>query len=94
MLGDGEKKVTEEVDTRKCNSVRRFFASDSRNFGLISTSTTSNVRMFIGVPHASVFTFKKEDHTLGNLLNMRLHQNPHVTFTGYKVPHPLFRYVP
>lgn len=45
-----------------------------------------------GVPHASVFTFKKEDHTLGNLLNMRLHQNPHVTYTGYKVPHPLFRY--
>lgn len=46
----------------------------------------------LGVPHASVFTFKKEDHTLGNLLNSRLHQNPHVTYTGYKVPHPLFRY--
>ncbi|KAL8694961.1 MAG: hypothetical protein Q9224_003474 [Gallowayella concinna] len=58
LLGDGEKKVTEEPDTR--------------------------------VQSASVFTFKKEDHTLGNMLRSRLLQNPHVHFSGYKVPHPLF----
>ncbi|KAL8803209.1 MAG: hypothetical protein Q9182_003310 [Xanthomendoza sp. 2 TL-2023] len=58
LLGDGEKKVTEEPDTR--------------------------------VQSASVFTFNKEDHTLGNMLRSRLLQNPHVHFSGYKVPHPLF----
>ncbi|KAI4269010.1 MAG: hypothetical protein LQ337_007528 [Flavoplaca oasis] len=58
LLGDGEKKVTEEPDTR--------------------------------VQSASVFTFNKEDHTLGNMLRSRLKQSPHVLFSGYKVPHPLF----
>ncbi|KAI4161830.1 MAG: hypothetical protein LQ342_004521 [Letrouitia transgressa] len=57
LLAPGEKKVTEETDTR--------------------------------IPSASVFTFKKEDHTLGNLLRSRLLQSPHVLFSGYKVPHPL-----
>ncbi|KAL8713534.1 MAG: hypothetical protein Q9220_002396 [cf. Caloplaca sp. 1 TL-2023] len=58
LLGDGEKKVTEEADTR--------------------------------IPSTSVFTFNKEDHTLGNMLRARLLQSPHVLFSGYKVPHPLF----
>ncbi|KAL8857086.1 MAG: hypothetical protein Q9178_006378 [Gyalolechia marmorata] len=58
LLGDGEKKVVEEPDTR--------------------------------VQSASVFTFNKEDHTLGNMLRSRLLQSPHVQFSGYKVPHPLF----
>ena len=49
--------------------------------------------IFSGVPNTSVFTFNKEDHTLGNLLRSRLLQSPHVEFSGYKVPHPLFRYV-
>eukprot|EP01012_Entosiphon_sulcatum_P008096 TRINITY_DN1427_c0_g1_i1.p2 TRINITY_DN1427_c0_g1~~TRINITY_DN1427_c0_g1_i1.p2 ORF type:complete len:118 (-),score=46.22 TRINITY_DN1427_c0_g1_i1:270-623(-) len=31
----------------------------------------------------------KEDHTLGNLLRMKLHENDKVLFSGYKVPHPL-----
>ncbi|KAI4129976.1 MAG: hypothetical protein LQ338_001982 [Usnochroma carphineum] len=58
LLGDGEKKVTEETDTR--------------------------------IPSTSVFTFNKEDHTLGNMLRARLLQSPQVLFSGYKVPHPLF----
>ncbi|KAI4244463.1 MAG: hypothetical protein L6R40_002930 [Gallowayella cf. fulva] len=58
LLGDGEKKIIEEPDTR--------------------------------VQSASVFTFNKEDHTLGNMLRERLLRNPHVHFSGYKVPHPLF----
>ncbi|KAL8824973.1 MAG: hypothetical protein Q9170_007980 [Blastenia crenularia] len=58
LLGDGEKKVTEETDTR--------------------------------IPSTSVFTFNKEDHTLGNMLRARLFQSPHVLYSGYKVPHPLF----
>ncbi|CAD6578211.1 MAG: DNA-directed RNA polymerase II core subunit [Alectoria sarmentosa] len=57
LLGEGEKKVTEEADTR--------------------------------IPSSSIFTFNKEDHTLGNLLRSRLLQSPHVKFAGYKVPHPL-----
>ena len=42
-----------------------------------------------GIPNTSIFTFNKEDHTLGNLLRARLLKSPHVQFSGYKVPHPL-----
>ncbi|MCJ1247477.1 DNA-directed RNA polymerase II core subunit [Trapelia coarctata] len=42
------------------------------------------------IPSSSLFIFNKEDHTLGNLLRSRLLQSEHVTFAGYRVPHPLF----
>ncbi|MCJ1449366.1 MAG: DNA-directed RNA polymerase II core subunit [Stictis urceolatum] len=42
------------------------------------------------IPSSSLFTFNKEDHTLGNMLRARLLQSTHVLFAGYKVPHPLF----
>jgi DNA-directed RNA polymerase II subunit RPB11 len=42
-----------------------------------------------GVPNTSIFTFNKEDHTLGNLLSSRLRTKDHVTFSGYVVGHPL-----
>ncbi|KAK0344869.1 DNA-directed RNA polymerase II core subunit [Friedmanniomyces endolithicus] len=58
LLGEGEKKVTLEVETR--------------------------------VPNAALFTFNKEDHTLGNLLRDKLTRSPHVLFAAYQVPHPLF----
>lgn len=48
-------------------------------------------RVLLGIPSTSVFKFNKEDHTLGNMLRARLLQSPHVLFSGYKVPHPLFR---
>jgi DNA-directed RNA polymerase subunit L len=39
------------------------------------------------------FTFQKEDHTMGNLLQTWMEQNlmdsNEITFVGYKVPHPL-----
>eukprot|EP00160_Parvularia_atlantis_P019927 Unigene8027_Nuclearia_a/m.24643 Unigene8027_Nuclearia_a/g.24643 ORF Unigene8027_Nuclearia_a/g.24643 Unigene8027_Nuclearia_a/m.24643 type:complete len:118 (-) Unigene8027_Nuclearia_a:80-433(-) len=38
---------------------------------------------------AATFIFEAEDHTLGNLLRMRLLENPQVLFAGYKMPHPL-----
>jgi len=44
----------------------------------------------LGVPHAAMFTFNKEDHTLGNLLRAKLVKSEHVVFAGYQVPHPLF----
>lgn len=37
-----------------------------------------------------MFTFNKEDHTLGNLLRAKLVKSEHVLFAGYQVPHPLF----
>ena len=40
-------------------------------------------------PNAAIFTFKKEDHTLANLLRSNLLQNEHVIFAAYRVPHPL-----
>ncbi|CAN9452217.1 unnamed protein product [Alternaria alternata] len=36
------------------------------------------------VPNTAVFTFNKEDHTLGNLLSQRLLKNPAVMFAAYK----------
>ncbi|KAF1953912.1 RBP11-like subunits of RNA polymerase [Byssothecium circinans] len=42
------------------------------------------------VPNTTVFTFNKEDHTLGNMLSQRLLTYPNVIFSAYKVPHPLF----
>lgn len=37
-----------------------------------------------------MFTFNKEDHTLGNLLRAKLVKSSHVLFAAYQVPHPLF----
>ncbi|KAI8936011.1 hypothetical protein NX059_007513 [Plenodomus lindquistii] len=42
------------------------------------------------VPNTAIFTFNKEDHTLGNLLSQRLLKYDQVMFAAYKVPHPLF----
>jgi len=42
------------------------------------------------MPNTSIFTFNKEDHTLGNLLRGKLLAHNHVIFSAYKVPHPLF----
>ena len=39
--------------------------------------------------NAATFRVEKEDHTLGNLLRMRLLEDNDVLFAGYKVPHPL-----
>eukprot|EP01088_Endostelium_zonatum_P015776 TRINITY_DN4004_c0_g1_i1.p1 TRINITY_DN4004_c0_g1~~TRINITY_DN4004_c0_g1_i1.p1 ORF type:complete len:119 (-),score=24.20 TRINITY_DN4004_c0_g1_i1:66-422(-) len=39
--------------------------------------------------NAGIYTIKKEDHTLGNLLRMQLLEDPDVLFAGYRVPHPL-----
>ncbi|KAI5804193.1 DNA-directed RNA polymerase [Peziza echinospora] len=41
-------------------------------------------------PNTAIFTFNKEDHTLGNLLRATLAKNDDVLFVAYKVPHPLF----
>ncbi|KAF2842806.1 DNA-directed RNA polymerase II subunit RPB11a [Patellaria atrata CBS 101060] len=41
------------------------------------------------VPNTAIFTFNKEDHTLGNLLSSRLHKYPTIKFSAYIIPHPL-----
>lgn len=92
LLGDGEKKVTEEADTRESTlrPIKKTGGSTSPNvahWGLLTWS------ILPGIPSSSIFTFNKEDHTLGNMLRSRLLQSPHVTFAGYKVPHPLVRQV-
>jgi DNA-directed RNA polymerase II subunit RPB11 len=40
-------------------------------------------------PNAGTFVFAKEDHTLGNLLRVRLLTDPNVRYAGYRMPHPL-----
>ncbi|KAI5839833.1 DNA-directed RNA polymerase, partial [Morchella snyderi] len=42
------------------------------------------------LPNTAIFTFSREDHTLGNLLTSALLETEHVLFAAYKVPHPLF----
>lgn len=38
--------------------------------------------------NSSLFKLEKEDHTLANLLRMKLHESPFVQIAGYRVPHP------
>jgi DNA-directed RNA polymerase II subunit RPB11 len=79
LLNDGEKKVVETPDTR---------------MSFLPHLNCPRVRKLTvpkGIPSSSLFVFNKEDHTLGNLLRSRLLQSAHVTFAGYRVPHPLFR---
>ena len=40
-------------------------------------------------PNSGRFKILKEDHTVGNLIRMKLLQDPRVYFAGYKSPHPL-----
>lgn len=40
------------------------------------------------MPNSSLFKLEKEDHTLANLLRMKLHESPFVQIAGYRVPHP------
>lgn len=42
------------------------------------------------MPNTTIFTFNKEDHTLGNLISQRLLTYKDISFSAYKVPHPLF----
>lgn len=37
------------------------------------------------MPSTAIFTFHKEDHTLGNMLRSRLVKTAHVLFAGYRV---------
>ena len=53
-------------------------------------------RMNEGTPSVYEFTFSKEEHTLGNLLQTFLVERhiegtemPRVKYAGYRVPHPL-----
>lgn len=57
-------------------------------------SSSANSLAMLGIPSASIFTFNKEDHTLGNLIRSQLFHSEHILFSGYKVPHPLERYDP
>jgi len=41
------------------------------------------------VPNAASFEVEVEDHTLGNMLKMQCLKMREVTFSGYRVPHPL-----
>ena len=38
--------------------------------------------------NAGEFVLMREDHTLGNMLRMELHNDPNVVFAGYQHPHP------
>jgi DNA-directed RNA polymerase II subunit RPB11 len=76
LLDDGQQKIEYKDETRKSLYVP---------FQYICL-----INRYTGVPNTAVFTFNKEDHTLGNLISQRLFKYPYITFSAYKVPHPLF----
>ena len=39
--------------------------------------------------NTGVYIIQREDHTLGNMLRMKLHEDDSVVFAGYRIPHPL-----
>lgn len=78
LLADGEKKVEMETVTREYNHTQP------------PRETSANTLHSAEVANAALFTFNKEDHTLANLLRDKLFRLEHVTFSAYKVPHPLF----
>jgi DNA-directed RNA polymerase II subunit RPB11 len=39
--------------------------------------------------NTGVYIIQREDHTVGNLLRMKLHEDDSVVFAGYRIPHPL-----
>lgn len=39
-------------------------------------------------PNTSLFKLEKEDHTVANMLRMKLHEDTQVKIAGYRVPHP------
>ncbi len=41
------------------------------------------------VPDAGTFTLYNEDHPVGNMVRMQLHEDRTVVFSGYRIPHPL-----
>jgi len=43
------------------------------------------LNFYAGLPSACIFTFHKEDHTLGNMLRTRLLKTAHVIFAAYRV---------
>ncbi|EFC49925.1 predicted protein [Naegleria gruberi] len=45
------------------------------------------------MPNAANFIVNKEDHTLGNIIRMRLHEDKRVLFAGYRNPHPLEHHI-
>lgn len=53
---------------------------------LLKIPTTVETNSWLpGLPSAAIFTFHKEDHTLGNLLRTRLLKTAHVIFAAYRV---------
>ncbi|RAL15674.1 actin cytoskeleton-regulatory complex protein PAN1 [Aspergillus homomorphus CBS 101889] len=59
------------------------------SFVLASGENKVEMEIDTRIPSSAIFTFNKEDHTLGNLIRSRLLQSSHVLFAAYKVPHPL-----
>ena len=59
----------------------------------LSSSSSSLPRVTITpdtkVPNAATLVIEREDHTLGNILRMQLLEDKEVSFSGYRVQHPL-----
>ena len=53
------------------------------------SATTVVIRREPKTENYSSFIIENEDHTLGDLIRMKLVNNERVLFAGYMIPHPL-----
>jgi DNA-directed RNA polymerase II subunit RPB11 len=91
LLEDGEKKIESKDETRKTPSDTPSEAPSKKATSILRKyKFEADKTTLIGQPNSAIFTFNKEDHTLGNMLSQRLHKYPYVHFSAYRVPHPLF----
>lgn len=88
MSPTGSSSSSSTRASRRSKSVRRPVRILQAAFRVLSPFRILNVST--EVPNTTVFTFNKEDHTLGNLISQRLLKYDYITFSAYKVPHPLF----
>merc|ERR1712190_537144 len=59
------------------------------NFVLSEGLEKVTVRDDAKLPNCGVFTILCEDHTIGNLIRCKLHEDKHVIFAGYRITHPM-----
>eukprot|EP00995_Heteronema_vittatum_P009263 NODE_4561_length_570_cov_163.794626_g3316_i0.p1 GENE.NODE_4561_length_570_cov_163.794626_g3316_i0~~NODE_4561_length_570_cov_163.794626_g3316_i0.p1 ORF type:complete len:116 (-),score=43.03 NODE_4561_length_570_cov_163.794626_g3316_i0:105-452(-) len=55
----------------------------------VEGQTKVSIELDTKLENACTFIIDKEDHTIGDILRMNLHDDDDVLFVGYKAPHPL-----
>ena len=82
--GEEEDKEDKEVEKKE----RMNQPSRAEKFVVPPGSRKLSYTPDTKLANAGEFVLLREDHTLGNMLRMELHNDPNVVFAGYQHPHP------